>query len=125
MLCSDILRFADLLLENKVRVNRINLSKGKQNLFKSARTGLFPSCISTLPDQKKLEILQLFIIGSQVQTGTETWYRKPMRGFNFVPIRSDPMLIFLSGNRPLAGDYCTSKTNNDAIFPYHFKSSFK
>ena len=24
-----------------------------------------------------------------------------MRGFNFVPIRSDPMLIFLSGNRPL------------------------
>ncbi len=24
-----------------------------------------------------------------------------MRGFNIVPIRSDPMLILLSGNRPL------------------------
>ncbi len=24
-----------------------------------------------------------------------------MRGFNFVPIRSDPMLIFLSGNFPV------------------------
>ena len=38
--------------------------------------------------------------GSQVQTGTENCYRKPMLGFNFVPIRSDPMFIFLSGNRP-------------------------
>ena len=28
-----------------------------------------------------------------------------MRGFNFVPIRSDPMLIFLSGNRPLGTSY--------------------
>ena len=33
MLCSDILMFADLRLENKVRVNGINLTKGKQNLF--------------------------------------------------------------------------------------------
>ena len=33
MLCSDILRFADPRLENKVRVNGINLTKGKQNLF--------------------------------------------------------------------------------------------
>ena len=38
--------------------------------------------------------------GSQVQTGTEKLYRKPMRGFNFVPIQSDPMLIFLSENWP-------------------------
>ena len=53
-------------------------------------------------DQKKLKIFQLFIgCGSQVQTGTENWYQKPMHGFNFVPIRSDPMLIFLSGNLPL------------------------
>ena len=44
---------------------------------------------------KKLKILQLFICGSQVQTATENWYRKSMRGFNFVPIRSDSMLIFL------------------------------
>ena len=37
--------------------------------------------------------------GSKVQTGTENWFRTPMRGFNYVPIRSDPILIFLSGNR--------------------------
>jgi hypothetical protein len=30
---SDILRFADPRLENKVRVNGINLTKGKQNLY--------------------------------------------------------------------------------------------
>ncbi len=28
-------------------------------------------------------------------SGTENWYRKPMRDSNFVPIRSDPMLTFL------------------------------
>jgi hypothetical protein len=32
MLCSDILRFAEPRLENKVRVNWINLTKGKQNV---------------------------------------------------------------------------------------------
>ena len=32
--------------------------------------------------------------------GSENWYRKPMRGFNFVPIWSDSMLIFLSENQP-------------------------
>ena len=26
--------------------------------------------------------------GSQIQTGTENWYRKPMRGFNFAPVPS-------------------------------------
>ena len=31
-----------------------------------------------------------------------------MRGFNFVPIRSDPMLIFLSGNQPLHYTTCLS-----------------
>ncbi len=36
--------------------------------------------------------------GSQVQTGTENWHRN---WFNSVPIRSDPMLIFLRENRPL------------------------
>ena len=35
---SDILRFADPRLENKVRVNGINLTKGKQNLFELARS---------------------------------------------------------------------------------------
>ena len=69
----------------------------------SDRTALFSSCIIRSAEPKKLKILQLFICGSQVQTGTENWYRKPMLGFNFVPIRSDPMLIFLSGNRPLVG----------------------
>ena len=37
MLCSEILRFSNLLLENKVRVNGLNLSKGMQNLFELAR----------------------------------------------------------------------------------------
>ena len=64
----------------------------------------FRLVLSTPPDQKKLKILQLFIIqgcGSQVQTGTENWYQKPMCGFNFVLIRRNPMLIFLStGNWP-------------------------
>ena len=36
MLCADILRFADPRLENKVRVNGINLTKGKQNVFELA-----------------------------------------------------------------------------------------
>ena len=43
-------------------------------------------------------------LGSKLKIGkqTETWYQKPMRGFNFVLIRSDLdlMLIFLSGNWP-------------------------
>ena len=49
---------------------------------------------------KKVENTSTFITGSQVQTGTENRHQKPTRGFNFVPIRSDPLLIFLSGNRP-------------------------
>ena len=32
MLCSDILRFANLLFEKKVRLNEINLFKGKQSV---------------------------------------------------------------------------------------------
>ncbi len=59
--------------------------------------------LSTPPDQKKLKILQLFIIRVadhrfklEQKIGTES----PCAGFNFVPIRSDPMLMFLSGNRP-------------------------
>ena len=65
----------------------------------------FPSCIIHTAGQKILENTSTLYhpgCGSHVQTGTENWYRKPMRGFNFVPIRSDPMLIFLSGNRPLS-----------------------
>ena len=47
---------------------------------------------------KKVEnTLTLYHCGSQVQAGTENWYRKPMRRFNFVQIRCDPMFIFLSG----------------------------
>ncbi len=66
----------------------------------------FQFVLSTPPDQKKVENTSTLYhpgCGSQVQTGTENWYRKPMRGFNFVPIRSDPMLIFWSGNRRLTG----------------------
>ncbi len=46
----------------------------------------FPSCIFTSPDQKSTPVENT---------------PKPMRDFNFVPIQSDPMLIFQSGNRPL------------------------
>ncbi len=53
----------------------------------------FHLVLSTPPDQNKVKILQLFIIWV-------TDHRFKMRGFNFVPIRSDPILIFLSGNRP-------------------------
>ncbi len=49
----------------------------------------FPSCIIRTGGPKKLKILHLFICGSQFQNGTENWYRKPMRGFNFFPMCSD------------------------------------
>ncbi len=64
------------------------------------RIGLdfFPSSIIHTAGQKKVENTStLYHPGC----GSQVWYRKPMRGFNFVPIRSDPMPIFLSGNRPL------------------------
>ena len=61
--------------------------------------------------------------------GTETWYHrqskrqdsfglsmlKPMRGIDFVPIRSDPILIFVSGNRPLCGLMFSPKQNKYVI----------
>ena len=68
------------------------------------RTKLSPFCTIHTAGPKKVENTSTLYhpgCGSQVQTGTENWYRKPMRGFNFVLIRSDPMLIFLSGNRRL------------------------
>ena len=63
----------------------------------------FPLVLSAQPDQSVENISALYYPGcrTQIQSGTENWYRKPMRGFKFVPIRSDPMLIFLSGNQPL------------------------
>ncbi len=66
----------------------------------------FHLVLSAPPDTKKLKILalQFFIIRVadhrlklKQKIGTES----PMRGFNFVPIRSDSMLMFLSGNPPL------------------------
>ena len=56
------------------------------------RAGLkagFHFILFTPPDGKKFRILQLFIIRVGDQSGTENWYRKPVHGFNFVPIRSD------------------------------------
>ena len=74
----------------------------RENKHRIGSDWTFSSCIIHTARPKKLKILQLFICGSQVQTGTKNWYRKPISGFNFVPIRSDPTFIFLSGNRPLA-----------------------
>ena len=54
--------------------------------------------------------------GSQVQTGTENWYRKSMRGFNFVLIRSDPMLISLSGNRPSLAIFISDASGAECFF---------
>ena len=49
---------------------------------------LYLSTSVTVPDQKKGKTLQLRLYHpscrSQVETGTENWYRKPMHGFNFV-----------------------------------------
>ena len=85
------------------------------------RIGPFPSdlVLSAPSDQKQLKIFQLFIgRKSQVQTGTENWYRKPICvGFNFVPIRSDSMLIFLNGNRPLLEVVLKEILSADAYFP--------
>ena len=64
-----------------------------------------PSCVIHTAGQKKVKNTSTVChpgCGSQIQTGTENWCRKPMRGFNFVPILSNPMLIFLSGNRPFS-----------------------
>ena len=77
-----------------------HMPKGRLPLRKinngSDPTGLFSILYYRSP-QNRLKILQ---------TLSENWYRKPMRGFNFVPIRSDPkpqypMLIFLNVNWPL------------------------
>jgi hypothetical protein len=38
VLCSDILRFADPRLKNTVWANRVNLTKGKLNVFELARS---------------------------------------------------------------------------------------
>ncbi len=51
----------------------------------------FHLVLSAPPDQKTVENSSTLYhpgCGSQVQTETKNWYRKPMRGFNFLPIRS-------------------------------------
>ena len=57
----------------------------------------FHLVLSTPPDQNSLKYFNSLSSGLRI-TGSN-WnrklvYRKPMRGFNFLPIRSDPMLIF-------------------------------
>ena len=69
----------------------------------SDRTGLFFILYYPCRRTKTIENTSTLYhpgCGSQVQTGAENWHRKPMRGFNFVPIRSDPMLIFPREDRP-------------------------
>ena len=57
----------------------------------------FHLVLSAPSDQWILKTLQLFIISWFKVHGTENWFRKPMRGFNFKLFCSDSMLIFLSG----------------------------
>ncbi len=59
---------------------------------------VFYLVLCTPRDQKKWNILQLFIIRvlSGLRIACSNWN---MRGFNFVPMWSNPMLIFLCENR--------------------------
>ncbi len=62
------------------------------------RIGLdfFPSCIIRSAVPKNVENTSTLYhrgCGSQVQTGTENWYRTPMRGFNFVRSALIPCLF--------------------------------
>ncbi len=64
------------------------------------RIGLdfFHLVLSAPPHQKKVENTStLYHPGCshrfKLKAHGASWYRKPMRAFNFVPIRSDPMLI--------------------------------
>ena len=55
------------------------------------RLDFFPSCIMRTAGPKIVENTSTLYhpgCGSQVQARTENWCRKPMHGFNFVPIRS-------------------------------------
>ena len=61
--------------------------------FRKIRIGpdFFPSCIIHTTAPKRVENTSTLYHpgwGSQVQTGIENWYRKPMREFSFVPIWS-------------------------------------
>ncbi len=73
-------------------VNFVNIRPvSTQDRIGSDRIGLdfLPSCIIHTTGPKKVENAStLYHPGcrSQVQTATENWYRKPMRGFNFAPI---------------------------------------
>jgi hypothetical protein len=116
---------ANLLVFMKTNYDRSqSLSVGKAGQFWTVtagfhsgkwtdRTGL--SSILYYPHRwtKKVEntsTLHLPGCGSQVQTGTENWYQKPMCGFNLVSIWSDPMLIFLSQKSALKQNEMISET---------------
>ncbi len=61
-------------------------------------TGLSSSCNVRTAGPKKLKILQLFMIGSQVQLEQKSGNESPCAGS--ILFRSDPVLIFLSENQP-------------------------
>ncbi len=79
----------------------------------------FSHLVLFTPRNQKVENASTFIIGSQVQTGIENWYRKHIHGFNFLPIRSDPMLIFLSGNRLLGTFLVVIRAAYEANYEEH------
>ncbi len=84
-----------------VRLERV-LSLGSSN--KKREEFYYKTQYNFVSQGKRDEIPELTPDSTQEISIRSDWTfgRKPMRGFNFVPILSNPMLIFLSGNRPLA-----------------------
>ncbi len=79
-------------------------------VFTQDRIGLdfFPLVSSTPPDQKSRKYFIIQVVDHRFKLEQRIGTESPMRGFNSVPIRSDPMLIFLNGNRPLESSVYSS-----------------
>ncbi len=87
---------------NKLQSHFIQLLRPVTTQENKDRIGLtfFPSCIiRTAGPKNSLEYFNYLSSGLRITSSNwnrKMLPRKPMRGFNFVPIRSDPKLIFLS-----------------------------
>ena len=68
----------------------------------------FPSCIIRTAGPKKVENTSTLYhpgCGLQVQSGTENWYRTPIRRFNFLPVRSHAYFPEWKSALKLTGKY--------------------
>ncbi len=89
----------------------------------------FHLVLSAPPDQKTVEntsTLYHLGCGSQVQTGTENWYKRRMRGFSFVPIRPISCLFswveigLENGCRQIKADFHSANMSRDLLFTLAF-----